>query len=426
MTLATVLAALFAVAVIAVTGTKFWLAERQIRWVRGHADRVPEAFAASITLEAHQKAAAYTVAKQRLGIVNTALGAAMLLLLTLVGGLQWIAGQVGALAGHGLAGQVALVAVVVLVLGVVDLPLDWYRQFHLEQRFGFNRMTPALFVIDRLKGLALMAVIGLPLLACVLWLMAGAGSAWWFYAWLVFMGFSLLLQVLYPVLIAPIFNRFTPLADATLLARINGLLDRTGFASRGVFTIDGSRRSSHGNAYFAGMGRAKRIVFFDTLMGRLDPPEIEAVLAHELGHFKLHHVLKGFLVSAAFSLAGLAVLGFLARESWFYEALGVIPRLGGGNEALALLLFMLAAPVFTFTLAPLASRWSRRHEFDADAFASQHASAPALVSALTKLYRDNASTLTPDPLHSAFYDSHPPAALRIARLGGATDHAVAA
>jgi STE24 endopeptidase len=419
MSLVTGLSTVFALAVLAVTGLRFWLAERQIRAVRRHADRVPVPFDASITLAAHQRAAAYTIAKQRLGMVDTALGTAVLLILTLIGGLQWIANRVDTIAGHGLAGQVALIALVVLLLSAIDLPLAWYRQFRLEEHFGFNRMTPALFLADRLKGAALAAALGLPLLWGILELMTRAGDRWWFYAWLVWTAFGLLLQVLFPTVIAPLFNRFTPLADASLVARIESLLTRTGFASRGVFTIDASRRSSHGNAYFAGLGRTKRIVFFDTLLARLEPPEIEAVLAHELGHYRLHHILKGLVVSTALSLAGLALLGWLARHSWFYEALGVVPRLDGGNEAIALLLFALAAPVFTFALAPIASRLSRRHEFEADAFASNHASAAALVSALTKLYRDNASTLTPDPVHSAFYDSHPPAALRIARLGAA-------
>ncbi|HUN93201.1 MAG TPA: M48 family metallopeptidase [Burkholderiaceae bacterium] len=412
----TALSSGFAVAVLLVVALKLWLAQRQVAAVGAHSDRVPAPFDTVIPLQAHQLAAAYTIAKQRLGMAQTLLGAAVLLGLTLLGGLQRLGDLVAGVAGRGLPGQVALVACVGVLLSAIDVPLDAYRQFRLEQRFGFNRMTPRLFIVDHLKGLLVAAVLGLPLLACILWLMARSGEAWWLYAWIVWVGFGLLLQVLYPTVIAPLFNRFTPLADATLMGRIDGLLARTGFRSRGVFTIDGSRRSSHGNAYFAGLGRSKRIVFFDTLLARLEAPEIEAVLAHELGHFRLHHIVKRLLFSMAASLAGLATLGWLARQAWFYEALGVVPRMDARNDAVALLLFALAAPVFTFVLAPFASLLSRRHEFEADAFASRHASSASLVSALTKLYRDNASTLTPDPLHSAFYDSHPPAALRIARL----------
>jgi len=407
---------IFAATIVFVVALKLLLALRQIRAVARGADRVPAGFAATITPAAHRRAAAYTIARQQLGIVQNLVGAALVLALTLFGGLQAMADRVAPLAGRGLGSQAALVVAVLAVLSLADLPLDLWRQFRIEQRFGFNRMTLALYVADRAKALLLGALIGLPLLACVLWLMARAGKAWWFDAWLVWSAFALGLQVMYPVFIAPLFNRFTPLANPVLLDRIRALLERTGFAIGGVFTMDGSRRSSHGNAYFTGLGRAKRIVFFDTLLARLEPDEIEAVLAHELGHFKLRHVLQRTLTSLAGSLAGLAALGWLARQAWFYEGLGVTPRLDGGNDASALLLFMLVVPLFGFVLAPLASLWSRRHEFQADAFAARHASAGALVSALTKLYRDNAATLTPDPLHSVFYDSHPPAALRIARL----------
>lgn len=409
----------FAAALVGVVALKLGLALRQIRAVAAGADRVPAAFADTITSAAHRHAAAYTIARQRLGMLQALVGAAVVLALTLFGGLQWIADQIAGIAGRGLAGQVLLIVAVVALLSAIDLPLDLWRQFRIEQAFGFNRMSLALYLGDQCKALLLGSVIGIPLAAGVLWLMGTAADLWWLYAWLLLSVFSLALQVLYPTIIAPLFNRFTPLADPALLARIGRLLERTGFAARGVFTMDGSRRSSHGNAYFAGLGRSKRIVFFDTLLAQLDGAEIEAVLAHELGHFKLRHVLKRMLTSLLGSLAALAALGWLARQSWFYQGLGVEPHLDARNDALALLLFMLVVPVFTFVLAPLLSRRSRRHEFEADAFAARHASGAALVSALTKLYRDNAATLTPDRLHSLFYDSHPPAALRIARIGRA-------
>jgi STE24 endopeptidase len=309
---------------------------------------------------------------------------------------------------------------VALILGAADLPFEWYRQFHVEERFGFNRMTPKLFVVDLVKSVLVTAALGLPLLALVLWLMAAAGTYWWLYAWAVWVGFNALVLVLYPTVIAPLFNRFQPLADGDLAARIGALLARTGFSSRGVFVMDGSRRSAHGNAYFTGLGRAKRIVFFDTLLQRLQPAEIEAVLAHELGHFKRRHIAKRLAFSFVASLLFLATLGWLAERSWFYQGLGVTPALDGSHHAVALVLFMLVVPVFTFVLAPIASRVSRKHEFEADAFAVAHTSGSDLASALVKLYEDNAATLTPDPVHSAFYDSHPPAAARIARLQAAT------
>jgi STE24 endopeptidase len=309
---------------------------------------------------------------------------------------------------------VLLIVIVTVVTGVVALPLSWYRTFVVEQRFGFNRMTLGLWLKDLIKAALIGAVLGLPLVTLVLWLMARAGSLWWFYAWLAWVGFQALLLALYPTVIAPLFNKFRPLADVKLKERVERLLARCGFAAKGLFVMDGSTRSSHGNAYFTGFGAARRIVFFDTLLERLQPEEVEAVLAHELGHFKLRHVLKRTLWSALGSLAFLALLGWLTHEKWFYAGLGVpgdAPRYG-----VALVLFMLALPVFTFVAAPLASLYSRRHEFEADAYAARNVSASALVTALVKLYQDNASTLTPDPLHSAFYDSHPPAAARIARL----------
>jgi STE24 endopeptidase len=407
---------LFVAFLLAMVALKFWLALRQVRHVSAHAGRVPEQFAERVSIDAHRKAAAYTIARQHLGMVETGVGVVVLVALTLLGGLQVIGDTLAGWFGRGFVFQLLLVAAVVLIVSVIDLPFAWYRQFRIEQAFGFNRMTPALFIADLIKSMLLAAAIGLPVLAVVLWLMQQAGSLWWLYAWVVWIGFNAMVLVLYPTLIAPLFNKFTPLQDGALATRIHALLERTGFSSRGVFVMDGSRRSSHGNAYFTGLGRAKRIVFFDTLVDRLQPPEIEAVLAHELGHFKLKHIAKRLAFSVVASLAVLALLGWLATQPWFYQGLGVTPALDARNDALALVLFFLVLPVFTFVFAPLASRLSRRHEFEADAFAARYAHAGDLVAALVKLYQENASTLTPDPLHSAFYDSHPPAALRVQRL----------
>jgi STE24 endopeptidase len=395
---------------------KFWLAWRQVRHVAAHADAVPAQFAQRISLDAHRKAARYTIAKVRFGMIETAVGAAVLLALTLLGGLQVIAESLVDFLGTGFLFQLVLVAVVVALISAVDLPFAWYRQFKIEQAFGFNRMTFGLFLADLLKSVLLAMALGVPILALVLWLMQAAGFWWWLYAWGAWIVFNALVLVLYPTLIAPLFNKFEPLKDDALAQRIQSLLGRTGFSSKGVFVMDGSRRSSHGNAYFTGLGRSKRIVFFDTLVERLQPAEIEAVLAHELGHFKLRHVAKRLAFSFVSSLAFLALLGWLADQPWFYEGLGVTPLADGRSDALALLLFFLVLPVFTFVLAPIASLLSRKHEFEADAFAARHASAQDLSNALVKLYQDNASTLTPDPIHSAFYDSHPPASIRIERL----------
>jgi STE24 endopeptidase len=312
--------------------------------------------------------------------------------------------------------QILLVVAFAIVSGALDLPFSYYRQFVLEERFGFNKMTVGLWIADAVKGGLVGAVIGLPLLWVVLTLMDKTGALGWLYAWLVWSGFQLLMMVLYPTVIAPIFNKFTPLTDDKLKERIEGLMTRVGFAAKGLFVMDGSKRSAHGNAYFSGFGSNKRIVFFDTLLSRLAPEEIEAVLAHELGHFKLKHIIKRIGVLFALSLAFLALLGWLKTQVWFYTGLGVLPLLGQSNDAMALLLFSLVLPVFTFPFSPLTSITSRKHEFEADAFAASHSDARDLVSALVKMYEDNASTLTPDPLHSAFYDSHPPAAARIARL----------
>lgn len=414
--MASLLTSAFVVFLLLMIGLRYWLASRQIRYVTLHADHVPVQFADRVSLEAHRKAAHYTIAKTRLGIVETAVGAAVLVALTLLGGLQWLSETLRAWIEADLAYQVAVVAAVALLLAVVDLPFSWIRQFRIEQQFGFNRMTPRLWVIDLAKSLAVASLLGLPLLAATLWLMQRAGAAWWFYVWLLWIAFNALVLLLYPTLIAPIFNKFEPLKDSALADRIGALLSRTGFASKGVFVMDGSRRSAHGNAYFTGLGRAKRIVFFDTLIERLLPPEIEAVLAHELGHFKLKHIAKRLAFSFFVSLGVLALLGWLITQPWFFAGLGVEPAPGEDQHGVALILFMLVLPVFTFVFAPLASVMSRKHEFEADRFAARNASANDLVNALVKLYQDNASTLTPDPVHSAFYDSHPPASIRIERL----------
>ncbi|HVL75024.1 MAG TPA: M48 family metallopeptidase [Noviherbaspirillum sp.] len=395
---------------------RFWLASRHIRHVQRHRDAVPAEFSHKIPLYAHQKAADYTVARTRFGLVTMIVNAAVLIGFTLFGGLQWLSVAVFDATGPGMWHQLGLVAAFAVISGLVDLPFDYYRQFGLEERFGFNKMTPKLFFSDLVKSVLLGVAIGLPLLWVILMLMEQAGDLWWFYAWLVWIAFQLLMLVLYPTVIAPMFNKFTPLEDASLRERIEGLMKRVGFASKGLFVMDGSKRSAHGNAYFSGFGAAKRIVFFDTLLARLAPQEIEAVLAHELGHFKLRHIIKRIAVMFGLSLAFLALLGYLKNQVWFYTGLGVDPMVPGNNDAMALILFMLVLPVFTFVFAPLASLTSRKHEFEADAFAARHTDPQDLVSALVKLYEDNASTLTPDPIHSAFYDSHPPASVRIQHL----------
>ncbi|MFM8246842.1 MAG: M48 family metallopeptidase [Burkholderiaceae bacterium] len=407
---------LFAAFLVATLGTKLWLASRHIQHIVRHRDRVPEQFAAKIPLAAHQKAADYTVAKTRLKIVLLVVNAVVLIGFTLLGGLQWLSEMLAPAFGVGIVYQLALVAAVSIVSSVIDLPLDYYKQFTLEERFGFNKMTPGLFFSDLIKHSLEGAAIGLPLLWVTLTLMEKAGDLWWLYAWLLWCGFQLFMIAFYQSLIAPLFNKFTPLEDESLRARIEDLMQRVGFASKGLFVMDGSRRSAHGNAYFSGFGAAKRIVFFDTLLSRLAPNEIEAVLAHELGHFKLNHVIKRLAVMFIMSLGFLALLGWLKGQVWFYTGLGVTPLLNGSNDAMALILFMLVLPSFTFLFSPLMSITSRKNEFEADAFAAQHSNSRDLISALVKLYEDNASTLTPDPLHSAFYDSHPPASVRVQRL----------
>jgi STE24 endopeptidase len=407
---------LFVVAVVAMVGTKLWLASRQIRFVAGHREQVPSQFAGTIALSAHQRAADYTVERTRLTMIEIVVGAAVLIGLTLLGGVQALDFAITDWLGRGYVGQIALVAAVIAITSAIDLPFDYFRQFVIEQRFGFNRMSKRIFIVDRLKGVLLGAAFGLPLLFVVLWLMNQAGSFWWLWTWIVWVVFQMLVLVLYPSFIAPLFNKFEPLKDEALKSRIEALMKRCGFAAKGLFVMDGSRRSAHGNAYFTGFGAAKRIVFFDTLLARLSGSEIEAVLAHELGHFKRRHVIKRMLVTFALSLAMLALLGWLTQCVWFYEGLGVRPSLVGGNSGLALVLFFLALPVFVFFVTPLGSLTSRKHEFEADAFAATQTHAQDLVNALVKLYEDNASTLTPDPLYTAFYYSHPPASQRIDRL----------
>lgn len=410
----------FLAALTLATGLRLWLAHRHIDHVRLHRGAVPAEFSGEIGLEAHQRAADYTCEKTRLAMASVAVEALIVLALTFGGGLQVLHELSGSWLPEGVGRGLLLIALVTLLMTAVELPFNYYRTFRIEQRFGFNRMTSRLFFIDLAKSLLLAALFGIPLAACVLWLMEKSGSYWWLYAWLVWVAFNLFMLAIYPMVIAPLFNRFSPMQDAELRERVERLLVRCGFRVRGLMVMDGSRRSSHGNAYFTGFGKSKRIVFFDTLLSRLSPAEVEAVLAHELGHFKLRHVVKRMAWIFFASLGVLWLLGYLAQQEWFYEGLNVHAR----STALALILFFLVAPSFAFLVQPLGAMYSRKHEFEADCYAAQNASAVDLVSALVKLYRDNASTLTPDPAHSAFYDSHPPAITRIARLkSAAAEHA---
>ncbi len=393
---------------------RLWLTLRQIRHVAAHRAAVPAGFAERISLAAHQKAADYTVDRNKLVILTTLVDAALLLAFTLGGGLAWLH-EFWSARVDGLVYGLALIFSVMAIGAAIDLPFALYRQFVIEARYGFNRMTLTLFFADLVKHTLLGIVIGAPVILAVLWLMAVMGSAWWFWVWLFWSAFNLLILFVYPTWIAPLFNKFSPLADGEMKSRIEALLSRCGFRSSGLFVMDGSKRSSHGNAYFTGFGDNKRIVFFDTLLARLAPSEVEAVLAHELGHFRRRHVLKRIVLMFAASLGFLWLLGQLIDAPWFYAGLGV-PAQG---TALALILFFLVVPVFTFPFTPVLSQISRQHEFEADAYAAVQTEAAALSRALVKLYEDNAATLTPDPLHSLFYDSHPPAAVRIARLQAA-------
>ena len=399
---------------------KLYLSSRQIRHVARHRDTVPPAFAATISLASHQKAADYTLTKARFGLLELAFGSAVLLGWTLLGGLDSLNQALAnsALAQWGpLATQMALVAGFGLISGALDLPFTLYSTFRIEERFGFNKMSLQLWLADLLKSTLVGMVIGLPIVALILWLMDSAGPLWWLWAWAVWMGFNLLVLVLYPTVIAPIFNKFKPLEDDSLKAQVTALMQRCGFAAKGLYVMDGSKRSAHANAYFTGFGAAKRVVFYDTLLKQLSPAEVDAVLAHELGHFKHKHIIQRIVMLFAMSLAGFALIGFLSQQLWFYTGLGVRPNLGAPNDALALLLFMLAVPLFSFFISPLMAQLSRQHEFQADAYAALQTDGRDLASALLKLYQDNASTLTPDPVFVKFYYSHPPASERLARMG---------
>jgi STE24 endopeptidase len=412
--MATVLTLIFLFALGLTLLLRIWLARRQMHHVGRHRQAVPPAFADSMSLSEHQRAADYTQAKQRLSIASSLLDTVVALALTLGGGLDILWQISGQWLSSALAHGTLFILMVMLLSSAVSLPLGLIGTFGIEARFGFNKMTWSLYLRDSLRGMAVGAVIGIPLIMLVLWLMAISGPRWWLWVWCVWSGFSLLMVALYPTLIAPLFNRFSPLQDLELKQRIEALLQRAGFKSQGVFVMDGSTRSSHGNAYFTGFGSAKRIVFFDTLLQRLSPKQIEAVLAHELGHFRKKHITKRIALTFTLSLAALFILGLLIRQPWFYLGMGVHAQ----SPALALVLFFTAAPAITFPLTPLGSLMSRRHEFEADDFARQETDAAELISALVSLYRDNASTLTPDPVYSAFYDSHPPASIRIAHLKG--------
>ena len=411
---------LFSAALVLGLLLKLYLSSRQIRHVARHRDTVPPAFAATISLASHQKAADYTLTKARFGLLELAFGSAVLLGWTLLGGLDSLNQALAnsALAQWGpLATQMALVAGFGLISGALDLPFTLYSTFRIEERFGFNKMSLQLLLADLFKSTLVGMVIGLPIVALILWLMDSAGPLWWLWAWAAWMGFNLLVLVLYPTVIAPIFNKFKPLEDDSLKARVTALMQRCGFAAKGLYVMDGSKRSAHANAYFTGFGAAKRVVFYDTLLKQLSPAEVDAVLAHELGHFKHKHIIQRIVMLFAMSLAGFALIGYLSQQIWFYTGLGVRPNLGAPNDALALLLFMLAIPLFSFFISPLMAQLSRQHEFQADAYAAMQTDGRDLASALLKLYQDNASTLTPDPVFVKFYYSHPPASERLARMG---------
>ena len=412
----------FAAVLVAGLLVRFYLATRQIRHVMQHRNEVPAAFAATISLVSHQKAADYTVTKARFGLLEMAFGAALLLGWTLLGGIDVLNQTINAtgVANYGsLTPQLAVLTAFAVINGVLSLPFTLYSTFRIEEQFGFNKMTVKLWLLDAVKGLVVGAVIGLPIVALILWLMGSAGSLWWLWAWAAWMAFNLLILVLYPTVIAPMFNKFKPLDDETLKARVTALMQRCGFAAKGLFVMDGSKRSAHANAYFTGFGAAKRVVFYDTLLKQLNPGEVDAVLAHELGHFKHKHIIKRIVGMFAMSLAGFALLGWLSSQVWFYTGLGVRPNLNGGNDALALLLFMLVVPLFSFFISPIFAQFSRKHEFEADAYAISQTDGKDLQSALLKLYQDNASTLTPDPIYVRFYYSHPPASERLARMSPA-------
>jgi len=410
---------LFLTVLVAGLLARFYLTSRQIRHVAQHRNAVPAAFAATVSLQAHQKAADYTIAKARFGMLETAFAAALLLGWTLLGGIDALNQALihSSLAAYGsLVPQLALLAAFGLISGLLDLPFTLYSTFRIEERFGFNKMTLRLWLADLVKSALVGIAIGLPAVALILWLMGSAGSLWWLWAWGAWIGFNLLVLGLFPTVIAPLFNKFKPLEDEALKARVTALMQRCGFAAKGLFVMDGSKRSAHANAYFTGFGAAKRVVFYDTLLSQLNPGEVDAVLAHELGHFKHKHILKRIVSMFALSLVGFALLGWLSSQAWFYAGLGVRPNISAANDALALLLFLLVVPLFSFFISPLFAQLSRRHEFQADAYAVSQTDGKDLQNALLKLYQDNASTLTPDPVFVRFYYSHPPASERLARM----------
>ena len=403
---------IFLAALALATAIRLWLALRHVRHVRAHRAHVPPEFTGEISLAAHQKAADYTCVKTRFAQMEIVAGTIIVLALTFGGGLQWLHDLASGWLADGIFRGLLLLALTGLLVTLAGLPLDLYRTFVIEQRFGFNKMTVGLFFADLCKSLMVGALLVLPLAAVILWLIRELGHYWWLWAWAVTVAYGVFAQFLAPTVIAPLFNKFSPLEDTELRERIERMLARCGFRVKGLMVMDGSRRSAHGNAYFTGFGASKRIVFFDTLLAQLRPPEVEAVLAHELGHFKLHHVVKRLAWSAVLSCGFFWLLSHFMSEDWFFNGLGVT----SASSAMALVLFMFALPPFTFLLQPLGAMYSRKHEFEADQYAARNASAQDLASALVKLYRDNAATLTPDPAHSAFYDSHPPALARIARL----------
>ena len=419
---ASVLSILFAVVLLSSLLVKFWLATRQMRHVASHRDAVPSPFASTITLAAHQRAADYTLAKGRLGLLSMAFGAAVLLGWTLLGGIDTVNVAIRDVVQPrfgSMAYQIALVVCFAVIGSLIELPFELYGTFRVEQRFGFNRMTWKMYAADTLKSALVGALVGLPIVALMLWIMGATGGLWWLWAWGAWVAFNLLVLVLYPTFVAPLFNKFEPLSDESLKARVQALMSNCGFKAKGLFVMDGSKRSSHANAYFTGFGASKRVVFFDTLLTKLTPGEVEAVLAHELGHFKHKHVVKRIVSMFAISLIGFALLGWLSTHVWFYAGLGVRPSPGAPNDAVALLLFLLVTPVFAFFVSPLLAQLSRKHEFQADAYACRQASGRDLAAALLKLHEDNAATLTPDPLYVRFYYSHPPASERLAALAQA-------
>ncbi len=415
--MASILTLIFIVLLIATTLTRLWLGARHIGYVQAHRGQVPVAFSENISLEAHQKAADYSAAKTKLALAEVVVQVLLLLAFTLGGGLQWIDNiWQNILPNHEIFRGALVICSALLASALIDLPFEYYKTFTIDEKFGFNKMTPHMFFTDLIKHSLVGLALGAPILFAALWLMQDAGAYWWFYLWVIWSLFNIVMLAVYPTFIAPLFNKFTPLADENLKSRIEALLTKCGFKSQGLYVMDGSARSSHGNAYFTGFGSSKRVVFFDTLLSQLNGEEIEAVLAHELGHFKHHHVIKRIALMFFVSFLGLALLGWLMNQTWFYNGLGVTAP----SNHMALILFLLVSPVFLFLLRPIMAGYSRKNEFEADDYAAKHADPKHLVEALVKLYRDNASTLTPDPLHSAFYDSHPPASIRISKLAAYT------